>query len=622
MTSPAIQKVFEDGLRSAIPDGGQSVSQWAETYRYVSEERSARAGRWSNDLVPFLVEIMDSFSDPTVYEIVFQKSSQVAGTEFIINCIGSRMHLDPGPMMYMAEQESKARAFTEEALDPTISATPVLRERVFDHGLKSSNNNQQVKRFVGGRLNIVWATSPAQLSSRPVRDLYCDEVDAFEPTSEGDPIKLAEARQKTFNETKKRVLVSSPRNKETSTIEPRYLAGDQRQYFVPCPQCGEFQTLKWSNVRWDDEPSEAFYLCEKTGCFIENEEKFDMLAKGKWIAAEAFKGIASFKINEIYSPFTNWGDMAVDFLEAKKHPETLKVFVNTRLGETWEEAGEQIEYADLKFKQEEYLSPVPHGVLVLTAGVDVQDDRLECEVIGWGKDLESWSIDYAVIWGSPALPDVWDDLSDYLTQHFEGESGAFRIAAACIDSGGHHTSQVYRFSKANFGRRWFAVKGANVSGKPLISKPSIVGTNKVKLWTVGTDTAKDEIFSFLKVAEAGSPGFCHFPAGDKYDEKYFKQLCAEKKITKYIQGVARQVWVKVSESARNEALDVRVYAMAARAILNPNLEKIAKRRLNFPEVADRLTDEVSNEQPVENAVEKPANNNKKKRFVVKNNPFS
>jgi phage terminase large subunit GpA-like protein len=238
------------------------------------------------------------------------------------------------------------------------------------------------------------------------------------------------------------------------------------------------------------------------------------------------------------------------------------------------------------------------GVLVLTAGVDVQGDRLECEVVGWGKDLESWSIDYKIIEGSPAQADVWDDLSDYLTQIFDGEAGPFRIAAACIDSGGHHTQQVYRFCKANAGRRWFAIKGANVPGRPLVSKPTTGNMQKVRLFTVGTDTAKDEIFAFLKVAEPG-PGFCHFPAGDIYDERYFKQLCAEKKITKYVQGIAKQVWVKVSEGARNEALDVRVYATAARAILNPNLEKIAKRRLVFPEAADRPS------EPVDEDVETP-----------------
>jgi phage terminase large subunit GpA-like protein len=615
MTTSAIKRILDEGLRTAIPDGGLSISKWAETYRYV--ERTARPGKWSNDTVPFLTEIMDTVTQPDVREVIFMKSAQVGGSELAVNIIGYYIHIDPTYIIYIGEQEDKAKAWTQESFDSTVRNTPVLKALVSED---PSANNQRIKRFPGGQLTIAWASSPAQLSSRPAKVLIFDERDAYIPTPEGDAVKLAEARTKTFSGEEKKISISTPRDKETSTIEPAYMDGDRREYYVPCPSCGEFQTLKWANVRWDEEPMEAFYVCEHNGCLIEHDEKPEMLAKGKWIASEPFKGSASFKINELYSPFTTWGMMADDFVKSKKVREKLRVFVNTRLGETWEETGEQIEYADLKFKQEEYLAQVPHGVLLLTAGVDVQDDRLEIEVVGWGKDLESWSIDYTIIYGSPALPDVWDDLSDYLTQIFDGETGTFRIAAACIDSGGHHTQQVYRFAKANKGRRWFAVKGANVSGKPLISKPSIVGASKVNLWTVGTDTAKDEIFSFLKVGEAGSPGFCHFPAGDKYDEKYFKQLCAEKKITKYVQGIAKQVWVKVSESARNEALDVRVYATAARAILNPNLDKIAKRRLTFPEAADRASEPV--DEDVENSVEKPPNINKKKRFVVKNNPFS
>jgi phage terminase large subunit GpA-like protein len=614
MTTPAIKRIFDDGLRAAIPDGGLSISKWAETYRYV--ERTARPGRWSNDTVPFLTEIMDTVTQPDVREVIFMKSAQVGGSELAVNIIGYYIHIDPTYIIYIGEQEDKSKAWTQESFDSTVRNTPVLKALVSDD---PSDNNQRIKRFPGGQLTIAWASSPAQLSSRPAKVLIFDERDAYIPTQEGDAVKLAEARTKTFSGEEKKISISTPRDKETSTIEPAYMEGDRREYYVPCPQCGEMQTLKWANVRWDEEPLDAFYVCDANGCLIEHEEKPEMLAKGKWIASDKFRGTASFRINELYSPFTTWGSMADDFVKSKKTREKLRVFVNTRLGETWEEQGEQIEYADLKFHQEDYTASVPHGVLVLTAGVDVQGDRLECEVVGWGKDLESWSIDYKIIEGIPAQADVWDDLSDYLTQIFDGEAGPFRIAAACIDSGGHHTQQVYRFCKANAGRRWFAIKGANVPGRPLVSKPTTGNMQKVRLFTVGTDTAKDEIFAFLKVAEPG-PGFCHFPAGDIYDERYFKQLCAEKKITKYVQGIAKQVWVKVSEGARNEALDVRVYATAARAILNPNLEKIAKRRLVFPEAADRPSEPV--DEDVENSVEKPVNNNKKKRFVVKNNPFS
>lgn len=601
MTQTALKKIFADGLRRAIPEGDLTISQWAERYRYVSPQRSARPGRWDNAVVPFAAGIMDAVSEPDIEKVVFMKSSQVAGTEILINILCYYIHIDPSLMMYIAEQEDKARAWTNEAFDPTIAESPELRRCMFsDVSGKTTDNNQRIKRFKGGQITIAWASSPAQLSSKPARIIAFDEVDAFEPTAEGDAVRLAEARTKTFSDSRKIILVSSPRNKENSIIEREYLAGDQREFYVPCPDCDEYQTLKWSNVRWDEEDIDnAYYVCEACGCIIEHYQKADMLARGRWIAGAETERTASFKINEIYSPFTSWGMMARNFLAAKRDPnrDSLRVFINTSLGETWEEEGEKIEYADLKFNQEDYEAEVPQGVLLLTAGVDVQDDRIEVEVVGWGRDHESWSIDYIVIEGSPGLPEVWDDLTDHLTRRFEGVSRDFGIDAVAIDSGGHHTEAVYRFAAANKGRRWFAVKGASVAGNPLAAKGSLVGRNqKVRLWKVGTDTAKDEIFSFLKVAEPG-PGFCHFPAGLPYDETYFKGLCSEVKKTKFVQGIAKKYWAKVSENARNEPLDLRVYATAARAILNPNYEKIAARRLNHDRIFTEPDDGAEPDDP-------------------------
>lgn len=643
MNFAALDKIFISGLQSAIPANSDSCSQWAAEYRFVSPERTARPGKWKNEVVPFLVEIMDAASDPAVRRLVFQKSSQVAGSEFLNNYLGYRIHTDPTMMIYCAENDDKAKAWTYESFDTMVEVTPVLRERVAESKASSGDNNQRRKKFAGGLLSIVYATSAAQLSSRPAEVVAIDEVDACVENSEGSPVVLLEARTKTFNDTKKILLVSSPRDKETSVIEAEYLQSDQRQYYVPCPHCDEFQILKWANVRWDENPAEAFYVCDLSGCLIEHDEKTGMLAKGQWRAAQPFRGTAGFKINEMYSPFTNWGTMASAFVKAKKFRSELKTFVNTSLGETWEESGEEIEFADLTFLREDYAAPVPRGVLVLTAGVDIQDDRIEIETVGWGRDFENWSIDYKVIEGSPGLFEVWDDLSDYLLQEFDGEDGKkYKISAAAIDTGGHHTDKTYTFVKANKGRRWFAVKGANVYGQPIVSKPKLIEKNgqKIRLFHVGTDTAKDEIFSYLRVSRAGEeasgdgsvPGFCHFPAD--YEESYFKQLCAEKKITKYTMGVARQVYVKVSANARNEALDCRVYATAARAILNPNFEKLAQHRFRnetkrviretisrkITEIAEKTGEEIpdSLKEELENLDDKP----KRRRIIVKNSPFS
>lgn len=600
----AVKKVFDSALKSAIPKGALTISEWAEQYRYVSPQRSARPGLWKNDVVPFARGIMDAVTEPMVRKIVLMKSSQVAGTEIIINILCYFIHMDPSLMLYIAEIEDKARAWTNEAFDPTIAESPELN-RCFFGGIadRSADNNQRVKRFKGGQLTIGWASSPAQLSSRPARVVCFDEVDAFEPTAEGDAVKLAEARTKTFGDSKKIILVSSPRDKENSIIEREFLGGDQREFYVPCPQCDELQTLKWGGpdaafgVKWDeDEPENAWYLCEFNGCVIEQDEKQDMLSKGRWLAGAEFRGTASFKINEIYSPFTNWGDMATAWLEAKKHRDTLKVFVNTSLGETWEEEGEKIEFDDLNLLRDDYANEVPLGVQFLTAGVDVQNDRLECEVVGWGRDNESWSIDYQIFQGSPSLDDVWDELEAYLRRPFIGIDREFHIKAACIDSGGDHTDEVYRFCKKHAMRRWFAVKGLSTPGNPLVNKPTRNNRIRVKLFGIGTDTAKDEIFSYLRVGEAGKPGACHFPDREPYDEAYFKQLaCSEVKRTKFVQGRAVKYYAKVSEAVRNEALDVRVYASAAREIVYP---RSRKRRSADTPVRDRAEhDEETPEAP-------------------------
>ncbi|MEO7538881.1 MAG: phage terminase large subunit family protein [Pyrinomonadaceae bacterium] len=607
-----LDKLFSEGLATAIPKGGVTISSWAEQYRVVSASRSARPGKWSNDVFPFLRGIMDCVTEPDVRKVVLQKSSQVGGTECLVNILTYYMHQDPSMMIYYAEIENKARTWTNECLDPTIMESPELRRCMLAEAGTSADNNQSIKRFRGGQLAILWASSAANLSSRPARIVCFDEVDAFEMTKEGDPVKIAEARTKTFRESKKIILVSSPRDRETSIIEREYNLGDQREFYVPCPHCGFYQTLKWSNLKWDDADTaaDAYYVCgiiegetltDGCGAVLEDEDKVEMLAGGLWRPSAPFKGTASFKINEMYSPMTTWGDMAVDFLEAKKHRDTLRPFVNTRLGESFAEEGEKIDYGNLTLNIEDYEAEVPLGVEFLTAGVDVQGDRLEVEVVGWGRDLESWSIDYAVLEGSPSLPDVWFDLTEYLTKGWEGvresglADGLWRVNAACIDTGGHHTDEVYNYCKRNAGRRWFAVKGLSTRDSPLVGRPTRNNKARVKLFGVGTDTAKDQIFDFLKVPEAG-PGYCHFPNNEKYGEAYLKMLCSEVKRPRFRLGKQYFVYEKVSANARNEALDLRVYATAAREILKPSYRKPVRRGLPAEAEARTEKPQVSSQQ--------------------------
>lgn len=530
---------------------------------------------------------MDCVNDPFINEVVFLASAQVGKTETLNNIIGYHIHNTPSRILYVCETETKAKAWSKEKLSPMIRDTPVL-SKLINTKQRDANNEIEAKAFPGGHLAIGYATSPNSLSSRPVKILLLDEVEAFRATNEGDATAIAIKRTTTAGISRKIFLVSTPRNKETETLLTRYNESSAEKFFVPCPHCEEFQPLTWKdqdgnyNLLWDeDDYSTAFYVCNCCGCQLFEEDKEQMLAGGKWISTNPdYRGNRrGFWLNELYSPFTKWAEMAQMFAEAKNNVEKLKTFINTSLAEYWEDDGEKIDYQDLSFNREEYCAEVPDEVKVLTAGVDVQDDRIELEVVGWADDYESWSIDYKVIYGSPADKAVWQELRDYLLRDFETAEAenCLNIKAACIDSGGHHTDEVYAFCRANAGRRFFAIKGANIAGKPIISKPSMVGKPRVKLFTIGTESAKDTIFANLKTEEAG-PGYCHFPDNEKYNDAYFKMLCAEKKVTKFVSGKAKSVYIKVSANARNEALDCRVYALAAVKILNPDFRTLDEKR--------------------------------------------
>lgn len=626
------RKALRTAIELAIPHE-MTTPEWAETYRVV--DRGARKGRWSNATVPFLTEIMAASDDPLVRKIVFQKSSQVGGSEVINNIIGKRIHQNPTEIIYCAEKEDKATAWTQESFDSMVRVTPELRRLISN---RPEENNQKYKAFPGGGLHIVWATSPAELSSRPVQLIFFDEKAGYKPTKEGDAVKLGEARTKTYDGEELIVMISTPRRctcvldgESCGDIVHDYELGDQREYYVPCPHCSELQTLKFGGketsygLKWDPEtPELPYYICEHCLCIIEEFDREEMLQNGRWVAGAEFNGIASFRINQLYSPFVSWGRMVTDFLEAKSSMAKLEVYTNTVLGETWKPI-QSIEYEDLTWNLEAYPAAVPEGVLVLTAGVDVQKDRIECEVVGWGRDHESWAIEHKVFYGSPgieltegepdpddeAIPSVWDDLEAFLTGSFIGASGrVFRVQCVAVDSG-YLARVVYKVCHRNRQRRWYAVKGMGDPFKPLISKPTLQGRNpKVQMFPVGTNAAKDEIFASLRVIKPG-PGYCHFPDRQPYtEEEHMKQLASERMVTHTRGGRTYRVYEKVGPNVRNEALDLRVYNIAARTILNPRYDLIAKRRLQHGEAADRVSSEqeaASSERPEPPETRPPAN---------------
>lgn len=645
-------KAVRTGIELAIPHE-MSTPEWAETYRYV--DRGARKGKWSNDTNPMLTEPMACADNPLVREIVIQKPVQWGGSEVGNNIIGKRIHQDPTEIIWCAEKEDKATAWTQESFDAMVRVTPELRRLI---SRKPEENNQKYKGFPGGGLYIVWATSPAELSSRPARIIVFDEKAAYKPTNEGDAVSILKERQTTYEGDELTLIISTPRecdcfseNDTCGDVTHDYVRGDQREYYVPCPHCSEFQTLKFGGkdtafgLKWDaDTPESPYYICEHCSAVIEEFDREDMLLAGRWVAHAPFNGVASFKSNQLYSPFVSWGAIVTKFYEARGNVKKYQAFTNLILAEAWKPI-EQIEYEDLTWKLETYPAAVPPGVLLLTAGVDVQKDRIECEVVGWGKDHESWSIDYKVFFGSPGIeisPDddaeddadaeplssVWDALAEFLMQSFPSTGPMpFRVQCCCIDSG-YLATTVYKFCKRYAAKRWYAVKGMSDPFKPLISKPTLSGRNpKVHLFPIGTNAAKDDIFAALQVPTPG-PAFCHFPDRQPYNEDaHMKQLASERMVTHVRQGRTYRTYEKVGANVRNEALDVRVYATAARVILNPDYDAIAKRRLQHGEAADRPA--AADDQPrpesrrgSEKAVAVPANVVPFRGSLTKNNPFA
>ena len=553
------------------------ISEWADEYRYLSPESSAVSGKYRTDYAPYQKEIMDVFNDPKIERIVWMKSAQVGATEILNNVVGYYIHMQPSPILIMQPTLQMAQAYSKEKLANMLRDTPVLRARINEPKSKDSSNTVLSKKFEGGTtLNMVGSNSAASVASRAVRILCIDEVDRMEASvgSEGDPILLASKRTQTFF-NRKIYLCSTPTVKGISRIEAAFEESDQRYYYVPCPECDHMQTLKWSNVVWEEnQPETAIYTCEN-GCIINESKKHWMLKNGYWKATKETKKTAGFHLNELYSVFSSWGLMAENFLEAKKQPEMLKTFINTSLAETWQpEPEEAVEAEGLMAKRESYdLESIPDEALVLTCGIDIQKNRIECQVVAFSHDYEMWVVDYKIIYGSTGQMNVWNDLEKYLQTKFKTHSGRnLTIACTTIDSG-FQTQQVYAFTKNKKGRRIFAIKGQSQSGKSVVGKPTKVGKENNTLYPVGSDTAKEVIYS--RLASEYGYSTLHFPS--TVDEEYFKQLTAEQRFVKYVKGRKTLYWKQVRE--RNEALDTICYALAAAYILNPNFDLIEQRLL-------------------------------------------
>lgn len=557
-----------------------TVSEWSDEFRRLPPSGSAEPGRWRTDRFPFLREIMDCLSphDPCK-EVVVMKGSQVGMTETALNFILYTIDHNPAPILYVQNTVEDVEKFSKQRLQRSISLIPSVNEKIGEQKSRDSSNTIRIKNFPGGILLLGGANSASSLRSMPIMILILDEEEGYDADldDEGSPTELAKRRTSNFPR-RKVFRLSTPLIRETSAIEPGFMNGDQRYYYVECPGCKEKNPLFWAAMKWENEdPETVCWACPACGELIPERHKNQMLARGEWRKHNPDGRYPSFHISALYSPmgFFSWVEAADMFITASRtfNKEKLKVFVNTVLGETWTETGKEIEAHWVAKRKEEYTHAAPDGVLIVTAGVDVQEDRIECEVVGWGHDLENWSLDYVAFMGDTERSDVWDDLDNFLRRGYLHPKG-LKILPACvaIDSG-HRARVVYTFCRRREFRRFFPVKGFDGFGKGYIKRPMHRNQDGVWLFQVFVDEIKSKIYSQLQISEPG-PGFCHFPDKEKYNSDYFKMLTAERLESVKRGGRAVLRWT-LPRGRRNEALDCRTYATAALNILNPNFDALA-----------------------------------------------
>lgn len=576
-----IERAWRDGL---TPDPLLTVSEWSDRHRMLSSKASAEPGRWRTSRTPYLKDIMDCLSPTSPVErVVFMKAAQLGATEMGSNWIGYVIHHAPGPMMAVWPTVEMAKRNSKQRIDPLIEESAALAELIAPARSRDSGNTILAKEFRSGVLVMTGANSAVGLRSMPVRYLFLDEVDGYplDVEGEGDAISLAEARTRTFAR-RKIFIVSTPTISGASAIEREYEASDQRRYFVPCPHCKHPQWLRFERLRWDKgQPETAAYVCESCGTAIAEHHKTWMLERGEWRAMAEGK-TAGFHLSSLYSPvgWRAWRDIAAAW-EAAVNKESgsaaaIKTFKNTELGETWVEEGEAPDWQRLLERREDYrIGSVPSGGLLLTAGADVQKDRLEVSVWAFGRGKESWLVEHRVLMGDTARDTVWKALAAMLAEQWTHACGAqMPLARLALDTS-FATQEAYAFVRACHDPRVMAVKGV-ARGAALIGTPTAVDMTQggkklrrgIKVYSVAGGIAKLELYNNLRktpeVVEDGvairyPTGFVHLP---KVDAEYLQQLCAEQLTTRRDRnGFPVREWQKIRE--RNEALDCYVYARAA-----------------------------------------------------------
>lgn len=612
-----IQKSFK-------PPERLSVSEWAAKY-FMLPITSAEPGRWNPERFPPQIEIMNSVDDPDAEFIILMCSAQSSKTTIGNAVIARQIHLDPSAMMLIQPTLEMAERYSKEKLSPMISDISVLSERITK---KTRHGNSTIlqKLFPGGFLTISGANSPSSLASSSIRFLCGDEIDKYPASAgkEGDPVKLAIERTTTFW-NRLVFLYSTPSVTGDSRIEKEFNKTDQRHYFVPCPHCGHYQHLVWENIKYEAKDSSqadpnkgVYYVCANCEKPINENKKPEMIRSGEWRSTKpkTDKRYIGFHINRLYSPWTNWTDLALDYEASKDDPQQLQVFVNASLGLPFDyQGGEKLNWELLKMRGNNAnykKGNAPKGCILLAAGIDVQSDRLEIAVWGWGRGEQAWLVDYKIIFGDTLKDRVWDLAEQVTRYHYPYEDGGYvRVRATCVDSG-YRTQDVYSQVRKRSMLNWFAIKGKSGEREPIVAVPKLQeikhdGTRikrGIKLFIVGTHVAKETLYARSFISEPGKK-YLNFP--NDLESDFYQGFCSEVKVTKHRHGVPYYIWEKINKTIRNEALDTSVYAYAAANILGLS-------RINWKEEKDSQKNEKNDKnEPI--LPEKIKKNARKKRVV-------
>lgn len=596
-----LNKAMRKALAGMTPPDDLTVTQWAEAKRRLSAESAAEPGPWRTERTPYLREPMDAFTDPKVRHIVMVAASQVGKSEFLNNCIGYIIDEDPGSILFIHPTTIDAQEYSKLRIAPMLRDSPALRQKIAAPKSRDSHNTILQKAYPGGILTMCGSTEAHALASKPIRYVFGDERDRWATSAgnEGDPWDLAMARQTTFYNAKA-VEVSTTTIKNASAIEAAYYTGTMERWNSKCPHCGEYHEIRWSDIRFEYDEiivshkktykvKKVYYTCP--GCSCISTEAEMKRAPAKWIAEnpEAYgQGTRSFWLNAFVSQWASWESIVLKYLNALGSTKKMQVVFNTCFGEPWEDRGDIEDEDSLLARREDYGKdkngePVelPPGVLVLTAGVDTQDDRMEYEIVGHGFFGETWGIEKGIVMGRPDDDATWNKLDEVVfdrVMRFENGVG-LRVSMSFVDEGGHFTQSVRAQCNARISKKVFCIKGMPGQDKPYISPPKKqkIFVNQIAVGTcwqyqLGVDSGKEIIMDNLRVQTPGQK-YCHFPKRDDYGSAYFAGLLSE---TKVYDPNKKQPWSwkKIPGHERNEPLDCRNYALAAFKALPKNLDEI------------------------------------------------